>query len=205
MKSPLRAFYTFAERRTPAAANARSARCPRQNDSQDGILEVGLRPIFRFRGSHMAARAPEPLYRLIEPAVTALGYELVGIEYAGSGGRRGLLRIYIDTPDGITVEDCGRVSHQVSGVLDVEDVIQGQYTLEVSSPGLDRPLFLPAHYQRFAGQLVKLRLAVPQDGRRNLVGVLRGTDGDNILIMEEGNRVSVPLQNIHSARLVPEI
>lgn len=153
----------------------------------------------------MAARAPEPLYRLIEPAVTALGYELVGIEYAGPGGRRGLLRVYIDAPQGVTVDDCERVSHQVSGVLDVEDVIQGQYTLEVSSPGLDRPLFTPAHYVRYAGQLVKLRLVAPQDGRRNIVGVLRGMDGENVVLVEEGNTISVPVQNIHSARLVPEI
>ncbi len=170
----------------------------------------------------MARQAPVSLQKLIEPALAALGYELVGTEYLPQG-RHSLLRIYIDTPDGITVEDCERVSHQVSGLLDVEDPIQGQYTLEVSSPGLDRPLFKREHFDRFAGQQIKLRLKLPLNelgndpgndqvnGQRNFTGHLTGTrDGAVLMQVETGEKGSeatrelvFPLEKIESARLVP--
>ncbi|MEN9461286.1 MAG: ribosome maturation factor RimP, partial [Pseudomonadota bacterium] len=101
------------------------------------------------------------LQQLFEPAVTALGYELVGVERLSFGRRGALLRVYIDSPTGITVDDCGRVSHQISGILDVEEPIKSDYTLEVSSPGLDRPLFALEHYVRFVGKEVSLRLHRP--------------------------------------------
>ena len=115
---------------------------------------------------------PEKLQDLIESVVSSLGYELVGVEYL-TQGRGGLLRVYIDSEDGINLDDCSRVSHQLSGVLDVEDVIRGQYQLEVSSPGLDRPLFSLAHFERFVGQQVKLKLAVPIHGQRKFRGERR--------------------------------
>ncbi|MDH5614342.1 MAG: ribosome maturation factor RimP, partial [Gammaproteobacteria bacterium] len=91
-----------------------------------------------------------PQFRaLFEPAITAMGYELVGVEYLRQG-KQGLLRIYIDSENGITVDDCGKVSHQVSGILEVEDPIRENYVLEVSSPGLDRPLYTAEHFVRFA-------------------------------------------------------
>lgn len=163
----------------------------------------------------MARQAPVRLQILIEPAIVALGYELVGTEYLPQG-KHSLLRIYIDTPDGITIEDCERVSHQVSGLLDVEDFIPGQYTLEVSSPGLDRLLFKVEHFNRFAGHQVKVRLKLPLYGRgngqRNFTGRLLGTrDGAAVLMQvaageksgEEAQELVLPLEKIESARLVP--
>lgn len=159
----------------------------------------------------MARQAPVSLQKLIGPAIAVLGYELVGTEYLPQG-KHSLLRIYIDTPDGITVDDCERVSHQVSGLLDVEDSIQGQYTLEVSSPGLDRPLFTLDHFDRFAGRQIKLRLKMPLNGQRNFTGNLLGTRDGAVLIHvemmgvdsnEETRELALPLEKIEAARLVP--
>lgn len=180
---------------------------------------VGQWPIFCFDGlsdhyTGMARQAPVSLQKLIEPAIAVLGYELVGTEYLPQG-KHSLLRIYIDTPDGITVEDCERVSHQVSGLLDVEDSIQGQYTLEVSSPGLDRPLFKIEHFDRFIGQQIKVRLKMPLNGQgsgqRNFTGKLLGTRDGAVLMqadMGEGSgeavqELALPLEKIEAARLVP--
>jgi ribosome maturation factor RimP len=129
---------------------------------------------------------------------------VVGVELAGSGTRGRLLRVYIDQEEGITLDDCTAVSHQLSGVLDVEDPIREHYTLEVSSPGLDRPLFTAAHFERFAGHTARIRLARLIDKRRKLTGVLRGVRGDAVLIDLEGQELEIPLADIESARLVPE-
>lgn len=141
---------------------------------------------------------------LIGPVVESMGYELVGVEFTAQG-RRGILRIYIDKEGGITVDDCGRVSYQVSGVLDVEDPIQGAYNLEVSSPGLDRPLFKAADYERYAGQPVVIRLHAPQNGRRKLKGVLKGIEDDRVCIENDaGEEITVSLGDIKQGRLDPE-
>ena len=150
----------------------------------------------------MGRQAPEKLHRPIEAAVQGLGYELVGIEYHPQG-RRSLLRVYIDTPDGVNVDDCERASRQISSALDVDDPIPGQYMLEVSSPGLDRPLFTAEHFQRFSGNRVKLRVSPPLDGRRNFSGVLVGMRDDAVVIVQDDEEVEVPLQHIEQARLVP--
>jgi len=144
------------------------------------------------------------LQSLIGPSVTALGYELIGVEYAAQGDG-GLLRVYIDSPDGITVDDCERVSHQVSGVLDVEDPISGPYRLEVSSPGVNRPLFTPEHFERFAGERVRVRLEVLVEGRRNITGVLQGLSDGKVVIIEDGEERRLPLEAIDKAQLAPEI
>ncbi len=149
-------------------------------------------------------RRHERLQTLIEPCVTALGYELVGLEFVPRGGG-GLLRVYIDSPEGITVEDCERVSHQISGVLDVEDPIRGAYTLEVSSPGIDRPLFTPEHFERFAGERVSVRLDVPIQGRRKITGVLQGLSDGEVVVLENGEEWRLPMAAISKAQLVPEI
>ncbi len=143
---------------------------------------------------------------MFTPALEALGYELVGIEYLPQG-RHALLRIYIDSERGITLEDCARASHQVSGVLDVEDPIQGSYSLEVSSPGLDRPLFRLEHFARFAGKPVRLRLRVPREGRRKFAGVIEGVQDGRILIRrdEEPLRLELAPDEIERANLIPEI
>lgn len=149
-------------------------------------------------------QASEKIRAMLEPAVIALGYELVGIDLVPQG-RRATLRIYIDAPHGIGLDDCERVSHQVSGILDVHDPIRGEYALEVSSPGMDRPLFKAEHFVRFAGQRVKLRLRVPQDdGRRTVVGVLVGLVESNVVVNEDAKHVTLPLEGIESARLVPD-
>jgi ribosome maturation factor RimP len=133
-----------------------------------------------------------------------MGYELVGVELVRRGAAGLLLRVYIDQPEGITLDDCAAVSHQLSGVLDVEDPIRERYLLEVSSPGMDRPLYTPAHYARFEGHKAKLKLAEPRDGRRNYTGVLRGSEGGMVRIEVEGQVFEVPFDHIESARLVPE-
>lgn len=133
----------------------------------------------------------------------SLGYELVGVEYL-SQGKKSLLRVYIDHEDGINLDDCERVSHQISGVLDVEDVIRGQYALEVSSPGLDRPLFTQEHFLRFSGEPAKIHLAAPQDGRRNFHGILRGVENGEVLLDVEGTVIRLRISNIEKANLVPD-
>ena len=149
-------------------------------------------------------QAPGKVQAIVEPVVSSLGYELVGTEFLIQG-RSGLLRVYIDTDNGITVDDCQRVSHQLSGVLDVEDIIKGQYRLEVSSPGLDRPLFTAEHFERFAGHNAKLKLAAPINGRRNFRGMLKGIKNGQVILEVEDEEISLPLSAIDKANLIPEI
>lgn len=149
-------------------------------------------------------QAPDKVQRPIAAAVRGLGYELVGVEYLPQG-RRSLLRVYIDTPAGVTVDDCERVSHQVSGALDVDDPIHGHYVLEVSSPGLDRPLFTAEHFRRFAGKRIRLRVSPPLGGRRNFSGVLRGLRNDAVVLSQDEGEMEIPLRQVEQARLVPEL
>lgn len=146
------------------------------------------------------------LEALFGPTLEAMGYELVGVEYQG-GGRGGLLRLYIDAEQGITLDDCARVSHQVSGLLDVEDPLPGQYRLEVSSPGLDRPLFRLEHYARFIGQKVRLRLREPRGERRKFEGVIERVEDSQVVIRREEEPVELVLDvaDIDKANLVPQV
>ncbi len=146
---------------------------------------------------------PEKLQMIVDNVVTSLGYELVGVEYLKHDGG-GLLRVYIDSEQGIKLDDCQAVSHQISGVLDVEDPIAGNYNLEISSPGLDRPLFKASDYQRFAGSQVKIKLARAQEGRKNYKGVLQGIENDEVILGIEGQEIRLSLANIEQSRLVPE-
>ena len=147
-------------------------------------------------------KASDKIWALIEPTVENLGYELVGIEHV-SQGRHSVLRIYIDHVDGINVDDCASVSHQVSGVLDVEDPIKGNYSLEVSSPGLDRPLFTLEQFARFAGEQVQIRLHAPIEGRRKLNGVIKDIDGGYVEVEVDDKTYRLVLDDIDTARLVP--
>ena len=144
---------------------------------------------------------PERLTQLIEPVVVGLGYELVGVEFDSN---QRILRVYIDSEQGIIIDDCSRVSHQLSGVLDVEDPIPGNYQLEISSPGMDRPLFTPAHFDRFQGSLVRVHLHRVIDGRRKFKARLQGMKEGRVVLEESGNIFEIPFECIDKARLVPE-
>jgi ribosome maturation factor RimP len=149
----------------------------------------------------------DALMRLLEAPVEALGYELVELEFAGAGSSA-VLRIYIDRPagaegGGITVDDCARVSHAVSEILDGDDPIKGHYSLEVSSPGLDRVLRKRAHFDRFVGERVFVELKLPQDGRRRFAGSLRAVTADDIAVEVDGREYRLPLERIQKARLKP--
>ena len=144
------------------------------------------------------------LQQLLIPIVTGLGYELVGVERLSQGGHQTLLRIYIDQPNGISLSDCERVSYQVSGVLDVHEQIQDHYTLEVSSPGLDRPLFTLEHFRRFIGCKVKVRLSQPKEGRRHFTGLLQTVEDRNVIVVADETEYNLPYDKIDKAHLVPD-
>ncbi|WP_333607896.1 ribosome maturation factor RimP [Arsukibacterium sp.] len=144
----------------------------------------------------------QQLVELLQPTVDAAGFHLWGVELLRAG-RHTTLRIYIDHADGITVEDCALISREVSALLDVEDPIPTEYVLEVSSPGLDRPLFSEAHYQQAIGQRIEVKLAIPQDGRRRFKGLLTALDGDMLVIEVDGKPYRLLLDNIDKANVVP--
>jgi len=138
---------------------------------------------------------------VVEPVVTGMGYELVDLQ-ASNGGR--LLRLFIDKPGGIGVEDCAAVSRQLSRVFEVEGIDYDR--LEVSSPGLDRPLRKAHDFERFAGQKAEVRMRTPDDGdRRKYIGVLRGTAEGRVNLELEGRIVALALADVERARLVPEL
>lgn len=141
------------------------------------------------------------LRRLLEPGVDSLGLDLLDIELVGSGGNR-TLRVYIDAPGGITVEDCARASRQISAVLDVEDPVPGSYHLEVSSPGLDRPLVKRAHFEQVVGNEVRVQLAEYLEGRRRFRGRLLRVDESTIEVEVDGEVFTLSLDAIEKARLV---
>ncbi len=146
----------------------------------------------------------QALAEMLEPAIAALGYEMADLEVHISKGR-GLVRIFIDSPHGVTVDDCEVVSRRVSGLLDVADAIAGKYTLEVSSPGLDRRLAKPAHFDRFAGAEVQMKLRRLIDGRRRIRGRLLGRSGETISVQSEGVVLSFSMADIDTVRLVPDL
>lgn len=144
----------------------------------------------------------DELAALLEPTVEGLGYELADLEVK-LGGRSGVVRLFIDQPAGITLDDCEKVSLAVSALLDVEDPLPGHYDLEVSSPGLNRKLTKPAHFERFAGEEVKVEMRFPIEGRKRFRGQLKASDADNILVVVDGIEHSLPISTIDTARLVP--
>ena len=148
-------------------------------------------------------QAPEHLINLIEPIIEGLGYECVGIDY-NPHPKHGLLRIYIDSENGILVEDCSKVSHQISGVLDVEDPIQGNYHLEVSSPGAERPFYKISQFEQFIDSTVMVNLFKAIDGRKKITGVIVKVEDDIITLQESEQIYTVPFDAMSKARLVPE-
>ncbi len=157
--------------------------------------------IQRARGGRVSSKL-EQLQALLAPVVEALGYECWGLEYM-SQGRHSLLRIYIDHANGVLVEDCEKVSRQVSGVLDVEDPISSEYTLEVSSPGMDRPLFTLEQFAKHAGELVKIKLRSPYEGRRNFQGPLRGVEEQDVVVLVDDHEYLLPIDLIDKANIIP--
>jgi ribosome maturation factor RimP len=141
---------------------------------------------------------------ILEPTVEAMGFELWGLEYL-SQGRHSLLRVYIDGENGITVDDCAAVSEQVGSVLDVEDPITGDYTLEVSSPGMDRLLFKLEQYTDYLGETLDLRLRTPFEGRRKFKGILKGIEGEDVVIQLEDHEYLLPHGAIDKARVQPRV
>ena len=154
----------------------------------------------------MSQTQRERLIEMLEPMIESLGYELFDLELHLEGS--GLVRLFIDNLDfeaGIGLEDCVTVSRQASALLDVEDPIPGEYNLEVSSPGLDRRLVKAKHFERFAGSRVKVKLKRLVEGRRNFKAKLVGCEDSNVLLLEGEAEFSIPLQEIDTARLVPDL
>ena len=145
----------------------------------------------------------DQLIGLLQPVVADLGYELWELEYAARAGG-GLLRLYIDAPDGISVDDCERVSRAVSQKMDEADPIAGEYTLEVSSPGMDRVLRTREHFERFTGEPVQVEMLQKLNGRKRFAGRLTGVTQGAITLEVEGGAVSLPLDAIHKAQLAPQ-
>ncbi len=145
----------------------------------------------------------DTLVALLEPVVAGLGYELWELEYSAGRGN-GLLRLYIDATAGITLDDCERVSRAVSERLDAEDPIPGQYTLEVSSPGLERPLRTAAQFARYVGETVYVETVQPVDGRRRFKGALCAAGAETIEVDVDGRRWTLPVSGIRKAHLAPE-
>jgi ribosome maturation factor RimP len=143
------------------------------------------------------------LWQLFEPVITGMGYELIEIEHFPSP-KHGVLRLYIDKEGGVTIDDCSVVSQQISALIDVEDPVKGQFNLEISSPGMDRPLRRLKDFQRFTGSRVKLKTAMPLDGQRNFTGQLLSADEDYVVIETDSEEISIPMDALDKARIVPE-
>lgn len=139
------------------------------------------------------------LAELLENTLTGMGYELIDVDRSNSGR---LLRVFIDKPEGISVDDCALVSNQLTRVFEVEAIDYDR--LEVSSPGMDRPLRRAKDFKRFEGEKAKIRVSVPINGQRNFVGILRQTDARTLCIEVDGALVSIAIDSIEKARLVPQ-
>ena len=150
------------------------------------------------------ATKEQQIQQLLEATVEAMGFELWGLEYV-SQGRHSVLRLYIDAEQGINVDDCAAVSHQVGAVLDVEEPISGEYTLEVSSPGLDRLLFKLAQYPAYTGEMIDLRLRSPFEGRRKFKGILKGIEGEDVVVQVDDHEFLLPHNAIEKARIDPRV
>lgn len=152
----------------------------------------------------MAAIGRDGLIEMLEPTVRTMGYELVELELAGSAGNR-VVRLFIDTPTGVTLDDCEAVSHAVEEVLDAEDPIPGEYSLEISSPGVDRPLRKSEDYQRFAGETVKIKTFGPINGQRSFTGTLIGLEEGQVIVKTPEGRSAIPREQVAKAHLVAEL
>jgi ribosome maturation factor RimP len=161
------------------------------------------KPLFRgffVHGEKPAVAKDRQIADMLDATVTALGFELWGVEYIAQG-KHSVVRVYIDSPGGITVDDCAAVSEQVGSLLDVEDPITGDYTLEVSSPGVDRPLFNLQQYAGYTGETVEVRLRSAFEGRRKYKGLLKGVEGEDVVIQVDDQEYLLPFDTIEKARV----
>ncbi|KPV40385.1 hypothetical protein AN478_06155 [Thiohalorhabdus denitrificans] len=152
----------------------------------------------------MSATGRDGLIDMLEPTVHAMGYELVELELVGGGGNR-VLRLFIDAPSGVTLDDCAAVSEAVEEVLDAEDPISGEYSLEISSPGVDRPLRKADDYRRFAGEQVKVKTFGPIDGQRSFTGTLVGLEEEQVIVETPEGRAAIPREQVAKAHLVADL
>ncbi|PHR66386.1 ribosome maturation factor RimP [Pseudidiomarina marina] len=149
------------------------------------------------------ARMEDRLFDMLEPAVAALDFTLWGVEFVRAG-KHSTLRVYIDHEDGVSVDNCADVSHQVSAILDVEDPIKSEYFLEVSSPGMERPFFKASQYADYLGETAAVELTMAQQGKRKFKGVIAAVDGDYIEFNIDGETLKVAQSSIKKAHLVPQ-
>ena len=166
---------------------------------------MGASPIFYLHSMHEGVQVSsklEELQALLAPVVEGLGYQCWGVEFI-SQGRHSVLRVYIDKEGGILVDDCAIVSRQISGVLDVEDPISSEYTLEVSSPGMERPLFTLEQFALHAGEQVKIKLRTSFEGRRNFQGLLRGVEEQDVVVQVDDQEFLLPIDSIDKANIIP--
>lgn len=175
-----------------------------------GVLGPGRRDV-RGRGTDRVIsedgarvqRIPSTIEEMLKPEVEGLGFEWVGGEFRG--GPNGLLRVYVDHPDGMTLDHCADISHALSGVLDVEDPFPGAYRLEVSSPGVERPMFRTSDFARFVGHRVRLRLYKPVARQKKFEGVIQGVDGEDITVLvDEVGELVFRFEEVDKANLVYE-
>lgn len=150
------------------------------------------------------AKFEQKLTEMLRPAVEETGKELLGVEFI-SAGNNSVLRLFIDHEDGINVDDCAEVSRQVGAILDVEDPISSEYNLEVSSPGIDKPLFEMAHFQTVVGEIVNIRLSMPLNGRRKFKGTLVAIENDILVVDVDGIEYELVINNIDKANLVAQL
>jgi ribosome maturation factor RimP len=168
-------------------------------------LFLGFKKVSKIRSGDVEALSAKlkQLEEILRPVVEGLGYEFWGIEFRAQG-HQSLLRLFIDDAEnGIGIEDCESVSRQASGVMDVEDPIQTEYTLEVSSPGMDRPLFRLEQYQAFVGHQLQLRLRMAFEGRRKFQGLISGVEGDDVVVLMDNHEFLLPFDSIEKANIVP--
>ncbi|MFT6247102.1 MAG: ribosome maturation factor RimP [Cognaticolwellia sp.] len=138
---------------------------------------------------------------MLRPAVEETGKELLGVEFI-SAGNHSVLRLFIDHENGIDVDDCAEVSRQVGAILDVEDPISSEYSLEVSSPGLDRPLFEKAQFEAVVGETVEAKISMPLNGRRKFKGKLVAVENESLIVMVDNEEYELVISNIDKAHLV---
>ena len=167
-----------------------------------GLFVTGKKLLVVAQTSGMR-RDQTHLWELFEPIVSGMGYDLVEIEHFPNP-KHGVLRLYIDKEGGINVDDCSSVSRQVGAFIDVEDPVSGQFNLEVSSPGSDRPLRRLKDFQRFVGSMIKLKTAMPLEGQRNFRGRLLAASEETVVIETDTEELSIPMSVVEKTRIVPE-